>query len=85
METEQGDVHIFSIYEPETRSTKFLYTAVQPENENPSARQIRRAEQKLQRRVNSNTAIVRYLGVGGSAVSMNASHPDKRHRKSRRA
>ena len=85
MEKERGEVHIFSIYERETRSTKFVYKPVEAKDENPSAKQIRNAEQKLQRYVNSGTAIVRYLGVGASAVSMNAADPDHAHRKNRQA
>lgn len=44
MVDERREVHIFSIYERETSSTKFLYLPVEPENENPTVEQILQAE-----------------------------------------
>jgi len=79
MENEGGEVHIFSVYDRKTSSTKFRYLPVEPKNENLTDEQILRAEKIVQRCVNSDTAIVRYLGVGASAQSMNAPDPDDAH------
>jgi hypothetical protein len=77
MGEERGEVHIFSIYE--TSSTKFLHLPVEPKNESPMVAQILQTEKRVQRYVNSDTAIVRYLGIGMSAVSMNAPDADDAH------
>lgn len=85
MGNERGEVHIFSIYERETSSTKFLYLPVEPKSENPTVDQILQAEKRVQRYVNSDTAIVRYLGIGMSAISMNAPDSDDAHWEPRQA
>lgn len=70
-------VHIFSIYAPETRVTRFLYVPVTEKNENPTNEQIFTAVKKVQRHVNRTEpdTIVSYLGIGQEAISQN--NPDE--------
>ena len=79
MESDHDPVHIFSIYEPIARSTKFLYLPVTEKNEDLTPEQIFAAEKRVQKSVPSTTAVVRYLGIGMSAISMNAPDQDDFH------
>lgn len=79
MSSERGEIHIFSIYDRATSATRFLYLPVEAKNESPTKEQILAAEKKVQRHIGSDTAIVRYLGIGASAASMNAPDLDDAH------
>lgn len=79
MESNHGPVHIYSVYEPIARSTKFLYLPVTEKNEDLTPEQIFAAEKRVQKSVPSTTAVVRYLGIGERAVSVTAPDQDDFH------
>jgi len=74
-------VHIFSVYDPETRVTRFQYVPVTEKNENPTNEQILAATGKVQKYVNrfDSKAVVSYLGIGQEAMSLNNPDPDDQH------
>lgn len=67
---EQEVVHIFSVHEPGTRSSSFVWLPVQSGHEILTDEEILEAEQQVQRHVHastSKTAVVKYFALAGKA------------------
>ena len=63
-------VHIFSVHEPGTRSSEFVYIPIVPGHEHLSYDEILAAEQAVQEYVHksiSKTAVVKYFTTSGKA------------------
>jgi len=67
MENEQEIVHIFSVHEPGTRLSRYVWRPVAPGNEILTYDEILQAELEVQKRVDSPTAIVKYFATAGKA------------------
>jgi len=63
-------VHIFSVHEPGTRSSEFVYVPIEPGHEHLTYDEILAAEQAVQKYVHktmSKTAVVKYFTTSGKA------------------
>ena len=83
----ENTVHIFSVYDPTRRVTRFLYVPVKPAYENPTNEQVLAATEKVQRYVGSydSNGIVSYLGIGQEAMSKNNPDPEDQRWEPRQA
>lgn len=74
-------IHIFSIYDRETRITRFLHVPITEKDENPTNEQIFAAVKKVQKQVDRTepNTIVSYLGICEEAISQNNPGPDDQH------
>jgi hypothetical protein len=71
-------VHILSIYDRETRITRFLHVPITEKDENPTNEQIFSAVKKVQKHVDRTEpdTIVSYLGISEEATSQNNPDPE---------
>jgi len=64
------DVHIFSVHEPGTRSSSFVWIPIEAGHEHLTDDEILAAEQRVQRYIHtsvSTTAVVKYFTTAGKA------------------
>jgi len=76
---EQEVVHIFSVHEPGTRSSSFVWLPVQSGHETLTDDEILEAEQQVQKHVHvsmSKTAVVKYFAVAEKASASGMSDFD---------
>ena len=70
MGSEEAPVHIFSVHEPGTRSSTYVWRPVEPGHEQLTDEEVLRAEQEVQKFVHatsSKTASVKYFTLAGKA------------------